>query len=192
VTDVLYYVKSRGQRTMKIQLPPDPVKLWAVSVNGAPVTARQADDATLIPLPGDTDPNTPVEVRLRLGKTAVNESFQGVVSALNVQVPKGLTVTAVTGPVGSWQFDADSGGLTLAIEPAQSQAFDVLLETQRGLDPLPVDVTLAPLRVVGANGEIGLVAVAFGPEARPEKVEPKIMTIVNPGDFDASRSANHK
>jgi hypothetical protein len=74
VTDVLYYVKSRGQRTMKIKLPPEPVKLWAVSVNGAPVTARQAEDATLIPLPGGTDPNTPVEVRLRLGKPAVDEA----------------------------------------------------------------------------------------------------------------------
>ena len=74
VTDVLYYVKSRGQRTLKIKLPPEPVKLWAVSVNGAPVTARQADDATLIPLPGGTDPNTPVEVRLRLGKPAVEEA----------------------------------------------------------------------------------------------------------------------
>lgn len=51
-------------------------------------------------------------------------------------------------------------------------------------------MTLAPLRVVGANGEVGLVAVAFGPEARPEKVEPKIMTIVNPGDFDASLITN--
>ena len=64
VTDLLYYVKSRGQRTMKIKLPGDPVRLWAVSVNGQPVTARQAEDATLIPLPGGTDPNIPVEVRL--------------------------------------------------------------------------------------------------------------------------------
>ena len=74
VTDVLYYVKTRGQRTMRIKLPGEPVRLWAVSVNGAPVTARQADDATLIPLPGGTDPNTPVEVRLRLGKPAVEET----------------------------------------------------------------------------------------------------------------------
>ncbi|MBL8812763.1 MAG: hypothetical protein JNM43_21540 [Planctomycetaceae bacterium] len=110
---------------------------------------------------------------------------QGQVTALNVVVPKGLTVTTVAGPVTSWQFDADSGGLTLAIEPAQAQPFDVMIETQRGLDPLPADVVLSPLRVTGANGEVGLVAVAFGPEARPEKVEPKIMTIVNPGDFDA-------
>lgn len=115
---------------------------------------------------------------------------QGQVNTLSVLVPRGLTVTAVTGPVGSWQFDADSGGLTLAIEPAQSQPFEVLVETQRGLEPLPADVILSPLRVVGANGEVGLLAVAFGPEARPEKVEPKIMMIVNPTDFDASLIPN--
>ncbi|MCH7685518.1 MAG: hypothetical protein IH899_02350, partial [Planctomycetes bacterium] len=73
VTDVLYYVKSRD-RTLKIKLPDDPVRLWEVSVNDQPVTARQADDATLIPLPGGTDPNTPVKVRLRLGKPNPDES----------------------------------------------------------------------------------------------------------------------
>ena len=48
--------------------------LWAVSVNGRPVTARQADNITLIPLPGGTDPNVPVEVSLRLGKPSVSKS----------------------------------------------------------------------------------------------------------------------
>ena len=70
VTDLMYYVKSRGQRTLKLQLPAAPVRLWAVSVNGRPVTARQAGDATLIPLPGGADPNEPIEVSLRLGKPA--------------------------------------------------------------------------------------------------------------------------
>ena len=74
VTDVLYYVKSRGQRTFKIKLPGDPVRLWSVSVNGQSVTARQSEDATLIPLPGGTDPNIPIEVRLRLGKPTIKES----------------------------------------------------------------------------------------------------------------------
>lgn len=111
---------------------------------------------------------------------------QGQVSELNVLVPQGLTVSSVSGPVGSWQFDADSGGLKLQIEPAQSQAFAVLIETQRGLDPLPTDVKLAPLRVVGANGEVGLVAIAFGAEAQPETLEAETMSAVNLSDFDAS------
>ena len=115
---------------------------------------------------------------------------QGQVSELNVLVPKGLTVSAVSGPVGSWQFDADSGRLKLEIEPAQSQAFDVMIDTQRGLDPLPADVNLAPLKVADANGEVGLVAIAFGPDAQPEKLEPKTMSAVNLGDFDASLISN--
>ncbi len=117
---------------------------------------------------------------------------QGQVSELTVIVPKGLTVSAVSGPVGSWQFDADSGGLKLEIEPAQSQAFDVMIDTQRGLDPLPADVSLAPLKVAGADGEVGLVAIAFGPDAQPEKVEPTTMSAVNLGDFDASLISNQQ
>lgn len=111
---------------------------------------------------------------------------QGQVSELKVAVPKGLTVSAVSGPVGSWQFDADTGGLKLQIEPAQSQAFAIMIETQRGLGPLPADVNLAPLRVADANGEVGLAAIAFGSEAQPETLEPKVMSAVNLSDFDAS------
>ncbi|MCS7469601.1 hypothetical protein NZK35_23370 [Stieleria sp. ICT_E10.1] len=115
---------------------------------------------------------------------------QGQVSELNVVVPQGLTVSSVSGPVGSWQFDAESGGLKLQIDPAQSQAFDVIIETQRGLDPLPADVTLSPLKVSGANGEVGLVAIAFGPEAQPETLQPNQMSAVNLGDFDAGLITN--
>ena len=68
VTDVVYYVKSRGQSSLRLQLPSEPVRLWSVSINGKPVTARQTDSETLIPLPGDADPNVPLEVTIRLGK----------------------------------------------------------------------------------------------------------------------------
>jgi hypothetical protein len=115
---------------------------------------------------------------------------QGQVNELNVIVPKGLTVSAVNGPVGSWQFDADSGRLKLAIEPSQSQAFDVTIETQRGLETLPTDLKLTPLQVEAAFGEVGLVGIAFGPDAQPEKVETKSMSAVNTGDFDASMIVN--
>jgi hypothetical protein len=111
---------------------------------------------------------------------------QGIVSSLSLKVPAGLTVSEVSGPVGSWQFDAETGALAIGIEPAQSQAFAIQVETQRGLEPLPVDIELAPLRVAGASGEVGLVALAFGPDAQPEKAEATGMSAVNLGDFDAS------
>ena len=110
---------------------------------------------------------------------------QGEVSKLDVLVPAGLTVGEVSGPIDSWQFDADSGKLKLHIEPKQSQPFHVLVVTQRSLDPLPAEVNLAPLSVSGASGQVGLLAVAFGPDAQPEKLETTTMSAVNLGDFDA-------
>jgi len=115
---------------------------------------------------------------------------QGQVRELEILVPKGLTVSEVSGPIGSWQFDADQGRLTVEVEPVQSEAFDILIGTQRGLDPLPADVNLAPLKVVGAGGEIGLLALGFGSDAQPEKLESKQMSAVNIGDFDASLVPN--
>ncbi|MGB1927379.1 MAG: hypothetical protein ACPHL6_12650, partial [Rubripirellula sp.] len=74
VTEVLYFVKSRGQSSLRIKLPDEPVRLWEVTVAGDPETARKADDFTLIPLPSSSDPNETVEVSLRLGKPALWES----------------------------------------------------------------------------------------------------------------------
>ena len=54
VTEVLYYVKSRGERSLRIQLPSEPVRLWEVTVNGEPVTARSSGDETLIPLAAES------------------------------------------------------------------------------------------------------------------------------------------
>ena len=115
---------------------------------------------------------------------------QGQVSSLSVLVPEGLTVSDVSGPVGSWQFDADERQLKIEVEPSQSKTFDVRIQTQRGLDPLPTEVTLSPLRVADANGEVGLVGIAFGAEAQPEKMVASGMSPVNLGDFDAKLIPN--
>ncbi|MEO1618945.1 MAG: hypothetical protein AAFV88_24050 [Planctomycetota bacterium] len=133
-----------------------------------------------IPAPGVVDGRHRLQIR----------TSQGQVRELSVNVPLGLTVSSVSGPIGSWQFDADSGQLNIEIEPAQSKTFDVLIETQRGLDPLPVELTLAPVKVVDADGEVGLIAVAFGPDAQPEKLEAERMSAVNLGDFDVSLLEN--
>ena len=111
---------------------------------------------------------------------------QGQLRELKLKVPQGLTVGSVDGPIGSWQFDADSGELRLLLEAAQSKAFELTIHTQRSLGPLPADVELAPLTVTGTSGEVGLLAVAFGPEAQPEKLDSTTMSLVNLGDFDAS------
>jgi hypothetical protein len=129
-----------------------------------------------LPGPGVVDGRHHLQIR----------NSQGQVSEINVLVPKGLTVSAVNGPVASWQFDADSGRLNLEIEPPQSQTFDLAIETQRGLDPLPADVRLSPLKVLDASGEVGLVGIAFGPDAQPESLEATLMSAINSGDFNTA------
>ncbi len=115
---------------------------------------------------------------------------QGRVQKLSILIPSGLTVSAVDGPVGSWQFDAEMGRLQLQIDPGTPPEFIVAVQTQRGLDALPTVVQLSPLRVEGAGGEVGLIAIAFGSEAQPENVQSESLSLVNLGDFDASLVTN--
>ncbi len=115
---------------------------------------------------------------------------QGRVQQLNIVIPGGLTVSSVDGPVTSWQFDADKSRLQLQIEPSTSPEFAVTVETQRSLDALPTLVQLAPLRVEGADGEVGMMALAFGSEAQPENVQAESLSLLNLGDFDGSLASN--
>jgi hypothetical protein len=110
---------------------------------------------------------------------------QGRVSELLLEIPDGFTVSEVAnGPVGAWRFDPAKQQLRIPIEPAQSGAFDFTVATQRGTETLPVDLTFAPIRIGGAAGEVGFLALAFGSDAQPEGLEPKGLSRVNPEDFD--------
>jgi hypothetical protein len=128
-----------------------------------------------MPGPGVVDGRHRIDVR----------TSQGKVKEINVIVPEGLTVSNVGGPISSWQFDADNRRLKMQVDPSAVANFQVMIETQRGLDTLPADVVLTPMRVEGSDGEVGLVAVAFGPDAQPEKVDSATLSQVNLGDFNA-------
>lgn len=111
---------------------------------------------------------------------------QGQVSSLELDVPEGYTVGEVgNGPVGTWRFDPTKRKLYVAIEPAQQGNFQFDVETQLGTEALPVKLALAPLRVAGAAGEVGMLALAFGGDAQPENLRPEGLSPVNPEDFDA-------
>ena len=112
---------------------------------------------------------------------------QGRVSELLLKIPAGFTVSEVgNGPVGTWRFDPEKQQLRIPIEPAQSAAFEFTVSTQRGADTLPIDLTLEPLRVEAAAGEVGFLALAFGGDAQPEALEPTNLSRVNTEDFDAN------
>lgn len=112
---------------------------------------------------------------------------QGRVSSLTIHVPDGFTVSdVVNGPVGAWRFDPSKRELRVPIEPAQAQTFDLTVETQRGEGTLPMDLSLEPLRVSGAAGEVGLMALAFGDDTQMERIDVEGLSRVNPADFDSS------
>ena len=109
---------------------------------------------------------------------------QGRVSSLVMSVPQGFTVSdVVDGPVGSWRFDPEKRELRVSVEPAQDQAFALTIETQRGEGALPMNLELEPVRVNGAAGEVGFLALAFGEDAQPETVDVEGLSRVNPEDF---------
>jgi len=109
---------------------------------------------------------------------------QGQVTFLELEVPKGFTVGDVrNGPVSAWRFNPENRKLRVEIAPAQSGAFHFDVETQLGTSDLPMDLTVEPLRVSGAEGEVGMIGLAFGGDAQPENV--RGLSPVNLEDFDA-------
>ncbi len=112
---------------------------------------------------------------------------QGRVTELVFDVPKGFTVGDVkNGPVGIWRFDPQARKLHVAVDPAQTEAFKFDIETQLGIEALPVSTVFEPMRVEGSAGEIGAIGLAFGSDAQPEGVQLKGLSAIDIEDFDAS------
>lgn len=110
---------------------------------------------------------------------------QGRLSELALEVPAGFTVGDVTGdPVGAWRFDPVQRRLQVTLEPAQTTAFAFTLEMQLGTGALPQELALEPLRVLGAAGEVGMMAIGFGADAQAENIRPGVLTAINVEDFD--------
>ncbi len=110
---------------------------------------------------------------------------QGRVAELTLDVPAGLTVGEVQGPqVNAWRFDPEKHRLQVTLQAPQEREFRFLVETQLGTGALPFALELTPLRVQGAAGEGGTLALAFGGDAQPEGVQATGLSMVNTEDFD--------
>lgn len=109
---------------------------------------------------------------------------QGVVKELVVEIPRGLTVSGVSGEaVGSWRYDPESALLHVAAESARGTPFEFSVGTQTATGALPAELKLAPLVVRGAAGRVGLVGFASGDEVRFDAVTPEGLSPVNTDDF---------
>ena len=134
-------------------------------------------DQVLVARPGVIDARHRISVR----------PSQGRLRELNFVVPSGFTVSDVLmEAMRTWRFDPETRSLRVEMEAAQANPFRVEILTQRGVTELPADIALEPLRVSDAAGEIGMLALAFGPDAQPESMVERGMSPVNLKDFDQS------
>jgi hypothetical protein len=67
LTDARYFVKSRGNAHFRLTLP-EGTQLWSATVNGAAVVPVKDDQANLIPLPQQADPNAVLAIDLKLAE----------------------------------------------------------------------------------------------------------------------------
>jgi hypothetical protein len=65
LTDIRYFIKSRGNPHFRLTLP-DGAQLWSAAINNAAVVPVQDGKDSLIPLPQSSDPNAVLELDLKL------------------------------------------------------------------------------------------------------------------------------
>lgn len=134
-------------------------------------------DDLFVPGPGVVDGRHRIKIR----------PAQGQVKQLVLTVPEGFTVSDVSSKlVGPWRFDPSKRLLTVELAPFQSRPFYIDVETQRSLAELPVEVSVSPMKVQGAAGEVGMLALAFGKEAQLDRDESEGLSPVNLADFSSS------
>ncbi|MGH8046917.1 MAG: hypothetical protein ACREKL_06695 [Chthoniobacterales bacterium] len=121
VTDVRYFVKTRGRKALRIVLP-EGVKLWEARADKEIVNARVDGDQTIIPLPPRMNPNEPVEVLLRIGQI----SKRGGAPVLNS--PKALSPTVIS----EWTISGDPG--QLLVPKGGTVALDGPVLTETGFE----------------------------------------------------------
>ncbi len=101
ITDVRYFVKSRGNPNFRVTLPAttDTNELWSASVNGQPVVPVTDGAANLIPLPQHADPDTVLTIDLQYAMRSSD--------AKNVS----LATPTVAAPVmlAEWKLQPDEG-----------------------------------------------------------------------------------
>ncbi len=96
LTDVRYFLKSRGSPHFSLTLPPGS-QLWSATVNGTAVVPVIDKNANLIPLPQGGDPDAVMEIQLKLAQT-------GDASHVSVSAP------TVAAPVmlAEWKLEPDT------------------------------------------------------------------------------------
>jgi len=98
ITDVRYFVKSRGNPNFSVTLP-EKTELWSATVNDKPVVPVTDGAANLIPLPQHADPDTVLMLDLKLAARSPDAKH------VTIATPK----VAVPVMLAEWTLAPDEG-----------------------------------------------------------------------------------
>jgi hypothetical protein len=111
---------------------------------------------------------------------------QGEIKELAFAIPPGLSIADVqAGGLAAWRFDPEQHKLLAYFEPARRDGFTVTIRSQAATTPLPYQTALAPIRLDGAAGEVGLLAIATSQEVQLGSDTPDGLAHINLEDFPA-------
>jgi len=119
---------------------------------------------------------------------------QGELAELTFNVPPGATVTDVIDPTQppngaaaaapAWRFDPDTRKLRVALNPALSRPFALLIRSQVATGPLPFAQSLGLVTVDNAAGQIvGEAGIATTDEVQLDAVTANSLSPINLEDF---------
>jgi len=98
LADIRYFVKNRGNPTLRFTLPPG-ADLWSVTVNGARVVPVRDGPVDLIPLPQRADPNAVLTIDVKLASKS-KDPGRIIVGAPILNAPVMLA---------EWRLEPDNG-----------------------------------------------------------------------------------
>lgn len=113
-TEARFFVKTRGQKSLRVRLP-EGTRLWEARTDGQGVSARKEGADTLIPLSARLNPNEPVEVLLRYGQPATDSPRRLQLVAPVLVVPAALVEWRVRSEQGRQLVPV--GGTAVASRP---------------------------------------------------------------------------
>lgn len=116
----------------------------------------------------------------------------GTLRNLVFEIPQGMIIGGVEGEVfagqpADWRFDPEAGLLRVALPADFQESLTLRITSQLSSGSFPVDLTLEPLRVAGAESEGGMIALAFPEDARADWLKPSGMAALDFEDFPSGQ-----
>jgi len=165
VTNARFFVKTRGQKALRFQLP-EGAQLWQAQIDGAMVNARTDGGEMMLPLPVPDDPNSTLEVGLRFGMPEKKGGGRVELEAPVTGAPVLMTEWKVMGDRGR-RLVPDAEASKKIIRPTLTETG---FEWVRWRAPANIIMTLLVLTVTGfslrrlgrSSGRLGWLVLLMG------------------------------